>query len=94
MNPVFRTVEDRAHGMLGLVAEEKSALLILFSLVALTAGPLYGALAAVLGGATTLALRRLDFGRRDHWMLRWRRHFARRRCHPGAPDVSYRALTD
>lgn len=84
-NPVFRSIEGRAHGLLGLSAVDSTVAVALGGLASLVSLVLGGVVAA-LAVSALLGLRRLDAERRDHLTIRVRRALGRRRYDPGRAD--------
>ena len=84
-NPVFRSIEARAHGVLGLSAVDRTVIVTLGGLASM-ASPVLGGVVAALTLSALLTLRRLDAQRRDHLALRLRRTWGRRRYDPRHRD--------
>jgi hypothetical protein len=77
-NPVFRTIESKAGGLLPFADAELAALLGFFAVVALADTPAAALLLTVLAGFGLAGLRAMSDGRSDHLQIRWRRHFGAR----------------
>jgi len=85
LNPVFRSIEPRAHGLLGFSPVDRTVIVACAGIASMASALLGGAV-AVLMTALLLALRRVDADRRDHLMLRLRRRLGRRRYDPSRED--------
>jgi hypothetical protein len=77
-NPVFRSIESKADGLLPFADAELAALLGLFAVAALSGRPAFALLLTVLAGFGLAGLRLMSDGRSDHLQIRWRRHFGPR----------------
>ena len=91
-NPVFRSIEEKAHGLVDFTNPERAILVLSLGGWTLLVPLFLAAGITILVGVGLIAWRRSQHNRRDHivlWLRRWQRWRRYSMCEPDTEYVPF-----